>query len=160
MDDLVSRQGTTAEEVLFALNGLRTVPLDHITYAVITGTYTPHPAEAQGWPFTRGEILPVVSDREGTEEFLGRGRPNPLGWEDSSFCVRFEQDLRGALAVAELVRSDRPRGYYTWTADGLSYAADQEAAHWRWAGDPDGWIRIGDFVGRTPPTVRTDSSDG
>jgi hypothetical protein len=141
MDDLVSRRGTTAEEVLFALNGLSTVPLDRIAFAVITGTYTPNPfsSERQIWPFTTGD-----------KEFLGKGRPDPLGWEDSSFCVRFEEDISGAFAVAELVRSDRPRGYYTWTEDGLTYAADQDAAHWMWAGDPEGWIRIGDFAGRSP----------
>ncbi len=150
MDDLVSRRGTTAEEVLYILNGLNIVPLDRISFAVITGTYTPHRSEPQDWPFAPGEIVPVISDRNGTKEFLGRGRPDPLDWDDSSFCTHREEDLAGALGLAELVHSDRPRGYYTWTSDGLSYAADQDAAHWAWAGDPEGWVRIGDYTGRAP----------
>ena len=154
MDDLVSRRGTTAEEILFVLNGLTTVPLDRIVFAVITGTYTPHPSEPQDWPFTPGEILPILSGRDDSREFLGRSRPDPLDWEDSGHCVHHVEDLAAALAVAELIRSDRPRGIYAWTDDGLSYAADQDAAHWQWAGDPEGWIRVGDFAGRR------DVSDG
>lgn len=161
MDDLVSRCGTTAEEVLFVLNGLTTVPVDRINFAVITGTYTPHPSEGpQGWPFTPGEIVPVVYDRDGSREFLGRGRPDPMSyWAESSWCVHAEENLAAALGLAELVRSDRPRGYYTWTADGLSYASDQDAAHWAWAGDPEGWVRVGDFTGRVSFT-KEESSDG
>ncbi|MFI0900519.1 hypothetical protein [Streptomyces sp. NPDC020983] len=150
MDDLVSRRGTTAEEVLFVLNELRTVPLDAIRFAVITGAYTPHQSEQQDWPFIPGEILPVIHDPDGSREFLGRGRPDPAGWKDSGFCAHHVEDLAAALTVAELVRSDRPRGYYVWTVDGLSYASDQDAAHWAWAGDPDGWVRVDDYTGRAP----------
>lgn len=162
MRDLVTREGTTAEEILYVLNGLNTVPLHRITFAVITGTYTPSPysSERQIWPFSPGEIIPITSDLDGAKEFLGQGRPDPQEWEDSGFCVHHVDNLAGALAVAELVRSDRPRGYYAWTGDGPSFAADQDAAHWQWAGDPEGWIRVGDFTGRTPATGNREASDG
>ncbi|MEV4783948.1 hypothetical protein AB0K53_00590 [Streptomyces tuirus] len=145
---LATHQGVTAEEILYVLNGRRTVPLDRMGFLVVTGTYTPHRLEPQDWPFTPGEIIPVQHHKDGPREFLGRNRDPYTEWEDANWCTYQCDDLDAALQISELVTSDRPRGVYDWTDDGLSYMSDQEAAHRQWAGAPDWYVRIGDHVGR------------
>lgn len=145
---LATHQGVTAEEILYVLNGRQTVPLDRIGFLVVTGTYTPHRLEPEDWPFTPGEIIPVQHHKEGTREFLGQGRDPYTAWEDSNWCTYQCDEFDAALQIAELVASDRPRGYYDWTDDGLGYMSDQDAAHWQWAGAPDWYVRIGNHTGR------------
>jgi hypothetical protein len=146
---LATHQGVTAEEILYILNGRQTVPLHRMGFLVITGTYTPHRLEPQDWPFTVGEIIAVQHDNDGTREFLGRNRDPHTEWEDANWCTHQANDLETALAVADLVASDRPRGYYEWTEDGLSYYADQQRGEGNWCSWQDGSVvRVGDFVGR------------
>ncbi|MDX5563787.1 hypothetical protein PYK79_11030 [Streptomyces sp. ID05-04B] len=144
---LATRKGVTAEEVLYILNGQQTVPLDRISFLVVTGTYIPHRLEP-AWPFTPGEIIPVLHDRDGSREFLGQRRDPDTDWEDSGWCTHQCDSLDEALELAALVTSDRPRGYYEWTDDGLSYMSDQDAAHWQWAGAADWYVRVADHAGR------------
>jgi hypothetical protein len=142
-----THSGTTAEEILYVLGGMQTVHLDRIGFCVITGTYIPHRLEPQDWPFTPGEIIVIDHSRDGSREFLGARNLDYNVWEDVRWVTYFGA-LGSCLTIADKVRSDSPRGYYAWTADGLSYAADQEAAYHEWAGDPDAYIYIGDHVGR------------
>lgn len=142
-----THHGTTAEEVLYVLNGLRTVHLDQIKFCVITGAYTPHRLEPQDWPFTPGEIIVVDHRGDVRREFLGARSFGDEVWEDFNWVTYFGS-LKRCLAVADKVRSDSPRGYYAWTPAGLSYAVDQEEAYHVWAGEPDAYIYIGDHVGR------------
>jgi hypothetical protein len=121
---LATRKGVTAEEILYVLNGRQTVPLHRMGFLVVTGAYTPHRLEPQDWPFTPGEIIPVHHDSDGTREFLGQRRNPYEPWEDSRWCIHQDDSLDSALQVAALVASDRLRGYYEWTDDGLSYYAD------------------------------------
>lgn len=151
--ELTVHDGVTADEVLYVLAGCETVLLNRISFVVITGVYAPRRLEPQEWRFTPGEILAISSQTvagqlDTTGEII-TGRDPFTSWEDSQWCVYYAPHLDAALAVAELVRSGRPRGYYGWTADGLSYAGDQAAAERRWCStggeDP---VRIGDFTGR------------
>lgn len=145
---LATRKGVTAEEILYVLNGQQTVPLDRMGFLVVTGVYTPHRLESQDWPFTPGEIIAIRHGEDDSREFLGRERDPFTDWEDATWCTYQCDAFDEALDIAALVTSDRPRGYYTWTDDGLSFMADQEAAHWQWAGAPDYFVRIADHVGR------------
>ncbi|MGW0920044.1 hypothetical protein ACWD3J_13640 [Streptomyces sp. NPDC002755] len=145
---LTTHEGVTAEEILYVLNGRQTVPLDRIGLLVVTGTYTPHRLEPQDWPFTPGEIIAVLHHEDGAREFLGQGRDPDTAWEDAGWCTHLCEDLESAVEISEVVGSDRPRGYYDWTDDGLTYIADQEAGQRQWAGAPDWFVRIGDYVGR------------
>lgn len=147
---LATHQGVTAEEILYVLNGCKTVPLGRMGFLVVTGTYTPHRLEPQDWPFTPGEILPIEHAPSDTpREFLGRERDPYTDWEDAGWCTYQDDDFEAALLVAELVASDRPRGYYEWTDDGLSYFADQDQGERVWCSRQDSSVvRIGDFTGR------------
>jgi len=146
---LAVHDGVTAEEILYVLNGCQTVPLHRMGFVVVTGTYTPHRLEPQDWPFTPGEIIPVHHHKDGTREFLGKGRDPYEPWEDSNWCVHQDNSLQAVLEVAALVASDRPRGYYEWTDDGLSRFADQQRGEGNWCSWQDGTVvRIGDFTGR------------
>ncbi|MFK0159053.1 hypothetical protein ACIQVK_44165 [Streptomyces sp. NPDC090493] len=142
-------RGVTAAEALYVLNGRQAVPLHRLAFLVITGTYTPHEREPQPWPFTPGDVLVVEHTPDGTREFLGLGRDPFTDWPDAHWCTHQDDDLRSALAVAELVASDRPRGYYEWTADGLTYCADQADAEELWCSRHDGSVvRVADHTGR------------
>lgn len=146
---LATHSGLTAEEILYVLNGRQTVPLFQLSLVVITGTYTPHRLEPADWPFTPGEIFPVQHFANSTPEFLGAGRNPYEPWEDSNWCIHQEDNLEAALEVAALVASDRPRGYYEWGDDGLSYYTDQRLGEQNWCSWQDGSVvRIGDFTGR------------
>lgn len=146
---LAVRKGVTAEEILYLLNDRQTVPLHRMGLIVITGRYAPHRLEPQDWPFTPGEIFPVHYGTNGTREFLGKQRDPYEPWEDSNWCIHQDDDFEAALEVAALVASDRPRGYYEWTDDGLSYYADQQRGKDVWCSRGDGSVvRIGDFTGR------------
>ncbi|MFE1206405.1 hypothetical protein ACFW5V_32480 [Streptomyces sp. NPDC058762] len=141
----------SAEEVLYVLNGRETVPLHQLAFLVITGTYTPHEGEPPNWPFAPGTILVVQHTPTGTREFLGLGRSPFTDWEDMGRCTYQDNDLRAALEVAALVTSDRPRGYYEWTADGLAYCVDQDAGEEAWCSRQDSSIvRVADHAGRGP----------
>ncbi|MFE4582645.1 hypothetical protein [Streptomyces chartreusis] len=141
-------RGVTAEEVLYVLNGWETVPLHRLDFLVITGTYTPHWSEPR-WPFTPGEVLVVHHAADGTREFLGQDRGSDTRWEDMHWCTHRDDSLRSALDVAALVAGDRPRGYYEWTADGLTYCADQADAEELWCSRQDGSVvRVADHTGR------------
>ncbi|MET4670876.1 hypothetical protein [Streptomyces sp. PvR018] len=142
---LATHQGLSAEEILYTLYGRRTVPLYRIGLVVITGTYTPRAPEPD-WPHTPGEILVVEHTQDGSRELLAPHRDPYTAWEDATWCTHGTDDLESALELAELVTSDRPRGYYTWTEDGWSYEAEQDVAHRRWAGDPDGYARVDDHA--------------
>lgn len=147
---LATHSGVTAEEILYVLNGRQTVPLDRMGFLVVTGTYSPHRLEPQEWPFTPGEIIALQYTVDGDpREFLGRERDPSTAWEDASWCTYIDDDFEAALDVADLVTSDRPRGFYEWTADGLSYCADQEHGERVWCSRQDcSVVRIGDFTGR------------
>lgn len=146
---LAVRKGVTAEEILYVLNGRQTVPLNRMGLIVITGRYTPHQLEPQDWPFTPGEIFPVHYGTNDIREFLGQQRNPYEPWEDSNWCIHQDDSFEAALGVAALVASDRPRGYYEWTDDGLSYYADQQRGEENWCSWADASVvRIGDFTGR------------
>lgn len=156
---LTVQRGVIAEEVLYVLNGNDTVPLHVLAFCVITGTYTPHQMEPQDWPFTAGEML-VVDRKDDVSEFLGKGRLldgdtktcgktySETYWEDAQWCYYIDDSFDVCQDLADLVLSDRPRGYYTYGPDGWSYMSDQERAHEMWCSDPDSIARIGDFTGR------------
>ncbi|MEU3613557.1 hypothetical protein ABZ725_14735 [Streptomyces sp. NPDC006872] len=145
---LTAHDGVTAEEILYVLNGRQTVPLNRLGFLAITGTYTPHRLEPQDWPFTPGEIVVVLHGPEGTREFLGRGRDPYTAWEDAGWCTYECSSFQAALDVSALVTSDRPRGYYDWTDDGLAYMGDQDAAYRQWSGAPDWYVRVANHAGR------------
>ncbi|MYR36399.1 hypothetical protein GTX14_04960 [Streptomyces sp. SID4944] len=144
---LTTHQGLSAEEVLYALYGRRTVPLHRIGLVVVTGTYTPFHPEPE-WPYAPGEIIVVEHTREGARELLTPHRDPYTAWADARWCYYATDNLEKALELANLVTSERPRGYYTWTEDGWSEEGDQEVAHWRWAGAPDSYARVADHAGR------------
>lgn len=145
----VTHQGVAAEEVLYVLNKQQTVHLGGMSLCVITGIYTPHRLEPQNWPFTPGEILVLDYTQDGYKEFLGAGRDIHEGWEDSNWVTHCADSLEDCLALADKVRSDSPRGYYVYTDDGWSFAADQAEAHRVWCGAPNESVaRVGDFAGR------------
>ncbi|WP_409473542.1 hypothetical protein [Streptomyces sp. HC307] len=141
-------QGVSAEEVLYVLNRRETVPLHCLSFLVITGTYTPHEREPQSWPFTPGDVLAVQHTPDGMREFLGQGRDLETQ-EDMHWCTHRDDNLQAALDVAALVTSNRPRGYYEWTADGLTYCTDQRDGEELWCSRGDGSVvRVADHTGR------------
>ncbi|MCD9904556.1 hypothetical protein LUR56_39780 [Streptomyces sp. MT29] len=147
---LAIHRAPTAEEVLYVLNGQESVPLYRLRFLVITGTYTPHRLEQhRPWTFTPGAILVVDHTRDGTREFLGLGREPLAHWEDAHWCTHEATTLHEAQEVAAVVTSDRPRGYYTWTADGLTHMSHPTEGEELWASRQDGSVvRIADFTGR------------
>ncbi|MDH6629392.1 hypothetical protein M2271_007228 [Streptomyces sp. LBL] len=149
---LAVHRGVSALEALYVLNERETVPLSRLGFLVITGTYTPHWSEPRRWPFTPGEVLVVHHTPDGTHEFLGQGRDLlDTRWEDMHWCTHRDDNLGSALGVAALVASDRPRGYYEWTADGLTYCADQAVGEELWCSRQDGSVvRVADHAGRRP----------
>ncbi|MFE7072613.1 hypothetical protein ACFU96_21280 [Streptomyces sp. NPDC057620] len=148
---LADHQGVSAEEALYVLNGRQAVPLNRLGFLVITGTYTPHWSEPRKWPYTPGDVLVVHHGPDGTHEFLGQDRGLDTRWEDMHWCTHQDNHLRTALDVAALVASDRPRGFYEWTADGLTYCADQAEGEELWCSRQDGSVvRVADHAGRRP----------
>jgi hypothetical protein len=113
----------TADEVLYALAGCRTVDLSMLSLQVITGTHTPATDEPARWPYIAGEIL-VVDHRRDSAELLGTR--NTGDWDTGA--IHQTTDLREAVALSALVRGGAERGVYTWDGTAWRRPADQVEA--------------------------------
>jgi hypothetical protein len=148
----VTGRDTKAEELLWLLNGQQTVPLDRISFVVITGTWTPGPNEPPEWPFRRGEIIPVVSTPavyEGRDWVSGGHDVEVFGarrsfqpW-DMLNVVKQACDVDDAVEIAKLA-TDGENGFYECPYGEWRLFSDQDEGRDRWAGACDEYLRIGD----------------
>ncbi len=152
MTDFVTGRDTKAEELLWLLNGQQTVPLNEISFVVITGTWTPGPSEPPEWPFRRGEIIPVVhmpDVYEGgkyvhggySQEVFGARRSFEL-W-DVHRVAKQARDVDEAVEIAKLAEAG-PDGFYEDPYGEWRLFSDQDEGRHRWAGDCTAYLRIGD----------------
>ncbi len=150
MSDYVTGRDTKAEELLWLLNRQQTVPLNEISFVVITGTYTPRPSEPQEWPFRRGEIIPVVStpdvyegrDWGGYDVEVFGARRSFQPW-DMLNVVKQAYNVDDAVEIATLAK-DGPDGFYECPYGEWRLFSDQDEGRHRWAGACDEYLRIGD----------------
>ncbi len=152
MFDYVTGRDTKAEELLWLLNGQQTVPLNEISFVVITGTYTPRPSEPQEWPFERGEIIPVQSvaavwegGRRVRDEYevevFGKGRSFEP-WD--MFHARYDtHDILEAVEVARFAANGED-GFYERFHGHWRLRSDQVEAEQEWCSNLEP-LRIGDY---------------
>lgn len=148
MTQYVTGRDTRVEELLWFLNGRRPVAIDRIKFAVITGTYTPQPQEAQDWPFRRGEIIPCLSgpfwdgkkwaDEE--VELFGQGR-DFKAW-DMFHAYYSTMDIDEAIEVGALAEAGRD-GFYEHFDGHWRMRSDQDRAYREWCSTLEP-LRIGD----------------
>jgi hypothetical protein len=141
----VTGRDSAAEQLLYVLNGQQTVPLQDIDFILITGIYIPGPDEPQDWPFTPGEIIPVVDTGRDADhsfdEFLGKGRSDKP-WPEMRTVIEQGHDLETLIELADKVKRGET-GYYEQGPHGWQPFANQREGRSRWAGAADSYVRLG-----------------
>lgn len=127
----------TPEEILYTLNGCRTIDLTCMKWVVITGTHTPA-EEEPAWPFAPGQILVTLNGH------VFPDGPDLNAWHTSARVV--VRDVEEAKTLAELVRTGVDRGVYAWDGDRWYRPQDQQQAMSEYAGigDDEGFAFVGD----------------
>jgi hypothetical protein len=129
--------GTTADQVLYVLNGCSTVALSSVRWIVITGIHTPAEGEP-AWPFTPGEMLVECEER-----VFPHG-PSLDAWDTCAYSR--PGGLEKSRALAEFIKAGAGRGVYQWDGERWYRPADQvdAMACLNSVGDGEGLVFVGD----------------
>jgi hypothetical protein len=151
MTEFVTGRSTTVDQLLWLLNGRQPVDLKRISFAVITGIYTPYQDEPTEWPFQRGEVIPVSCApahwdgstyvEDGPErEISGQGRN--FGPWDMHRVVFSTRDVQEAIEVAQFA-ADGKDGVYEHFDGHWRMRSDQDEAYREWCSNLEA-LRIAD----------------